>query len=303
MRNRLLLLCALLVSVRGVSGAEERLSFDRPSRVGDFLQAEINLTAQREYRFVFPGPDRPVEKQESLVTTLFADLKILEVDPEGNALCLEIRISSAGGFLNGRRFDSSLLRGKTILADLKTSPARFTDASTGKPVPPEAKALLAAVFRPPDGDTLKATLGSSVPLRPGYKWKISAKPVLTALRARGLALSPDSISAEAQIMEREKYRGYDTCRVEIKLASSGVSTLDFRLRATVWIPEDPNVNMIRLLRNGVEVIDTVFPTENPLASGSSVRVITKENLEVILVPGKEKKALPKKRSWSDFILR
>lgn len=149
MRNRLLLLCALLVSVRGVSGAEERLSFDRPSRVGDFLQVEINLTAQREYRFVFPGPDRPVEKQESLVTTLFADLKILEVDPEGNALRLEIRISSAGGFLNGRRFDSSLLRGKTILADLKTSPARFTDASTGKPVPPEAKALLAAVFRPP----------------------------------------------------------------------------------------------------------------------------------------------------------
>ena len=240
MRNRLLLLCALLVSIRGVSGAEERLSVDRPSRVGDFLQAEINLTAQREYRFVFPGPDRPVEKQESLVTTLFADLKILEVDPEGNALRLEIRISSAGGFLNGRRFDSSLLRGKTILADLKTSPARFTDASTGKPVPPEAKALLAAVFRPPDGDTLKATLGSSVPLRPGYK---------------------------------------------------------------VWVPEDPDVNVIRLLRNGVEVIDTVFPTENPLASGSSVRVITKENLEVILVPGKEKKALPKKRSWSDFILR
>ena len=78
MKNRLLLLCALLVSVRGLSEAEERLSFDRPSRVGDFLQAEINLTAQREYRFVFPGPDRPVEKQESLVTTLFADLKILE---------------------------------------------------------------------------------------------------------------------------------------------------------------------------------------------------------------------------------
>lgn len=69
------------------------------------------------------------------------------------------------------------------------------------------------------------------------------------------------------------------------------------------VPEDPDVNVIRLLRNGVEVIDTVFPTENPLASGSSVRVITKENLEVILVPGKEKKALPKKRSWSDFILR
>ena len=80
MRNRLLLLCVLLVSIRGVSGAEERLSFDRPSRVGDFLQAEINLTAQRDYRFVFPGPDRPVEKQESLVTTLFADLKILEVN-------------------------------------------------------------------------------------------------------------------------------------------------------------------------------------------------------------------------------
>lgn len=301
--KRLFLTLVLLCFMLPVFPAEQRLSLDRPSKAGDFFQAEISLTAQREYRFVFPGPDRPVKKQESLVTTIFADLKVLEVNAEGSPVRLEVRISSAGGFLNGRRIDSSLLKGKTILADLQTAPARFTEHPSGKAVSAEGAALLGAIFRPPDGDTLKNTLGNSVPLRPGYKWKISARPVLNSLRARGLSLNPDAVTAEARIAEREKYRGFDVCRVEMDLASEGISTLDFRLRATLWIPVDPSVNVIRLLRNGVEVVDTVFPNENPLAAGSSVRVITKENLEAVLIPAKEKKELPKKRSWSDFILR
>lgn len=293
----------LAFAVLTASAAEQRLSFDRPSKPGDFFNAEINLTAQREYKFILPGPDKPVEKQESLVATIFADLKVLEVNAEGSPVRMELRISSAGGYLNGARFDSALLNKKTVLADLRKTPALFTDQATGTPVAPSAADLLGAVFRPPTGDTLKNTLGSSVPLIVGRKWKISARPVLESLRIRGLVLSPDSITAEARIAEKEKYRGIETCRVEINLASSGVSTLDFRLRATVWVPLDPARNVIRTLRNGVEVVDTVLPNDNPLAAGSSVRVITKENLEAILIPAAEKKDLPKKSSWSDFILR
>ena len=50
------------------------------------------------------------------------------------------------------------------------------------------------------------------------------------------------------------------------------------------------------------MVDTVLPGDNPLASGSTLRVVTQEVLEAVVVPAEEKTA-PKKRSWSDFILR
>ena len=293
----------LALTVLTVSAAEQRLSFVRPSKTGDFFNAEINLAAQREYKFILPGPGKPVEKQESLTATFFADLKVLEVDRAGSPLRLELRISSAGGFLNGNRFDSALLNRKTVIADLRSPPARFTDKATGQAVAPSAAALLGAVFRPPTGDTLSNTLGSSAPLQIGYKWNISALPVLQSLRKRGLVLSPDSITAQAKIAEKENYRGVETCRVDVDIASSGVSTLDFRLRSSVWVPLDPKRNIVRTLRTGVEVVDTVLPGDNPLAAGSSMRVISKESLEAILLPAQEKKELPKTGFWTDFILR
>lgn len=159
------------------------------------------------------------------------------------------------------------------------------------------------MFRPPTDNTLSNTLGNSAPLQIGYKWNISALPVLQSLRKRGLVLSPDSVTAQARIAEKENYRGIETCRVEVDIASSGVSTLDFRLRTQVWVPLDPNRNIVRTLRTGVEVVDTVLPNDNPLAAGSSVRVISREHLEAILLPAQEKKELPKSNSWTDFILR
>ena len=60
--------------------AEQFLSFDRPTRAGDSFRAEINLASSREYKFVLAGPDKPIVKQESLSVTMFAGMKVLEVN-------------------------------------------------------------------------------------------------------------------------------------------------------------------------------------------------------------------------------
>ena len=279
-----------------------RLSFDRPSKPGAYFNAEISLTAVREYTIALPGPDKPVERRESLNATLFADIKVLEVNETGAPVRLEIRISSCGGFLNGHRFNSELLNRKTVLADLRGKKTRFTDSATGAELEPSAAALLSAVFRPASNGALKNTLGASAPLTPGDKWKISARPVLDSLHARGLKVEPSSLKAEAVIAGTEKFRGIETCRVKVELSSSDTDAVDFRFQTTIWVPLDPALNVIRTSRNGVEVVDTVLPGDNPLASGSTLRVVTQEVLEAVVVPAEEKTA-PKKRSWSDFILR
>lgn len=278
-----------------------RLSFDRPSKPGAYFNAEISLTAVREYTIALPGPDKPVERRDSLNATLFADIKVMEVNEAGAPVRLEIRISSSGGFLNGHRFNSELLNRKTVLADLRGKNPRFTDAATGAALAPSAAALLSAVFRPAGG-SLKDTLGASAPLIPGYKWKISALPVLDSLHERGLKIAPSSLKAEAMIAGTEKLRGIESCRVKVELSSSDTDAVDFRFQTTIWVPLDPALNVIRTSRNGVEVIDTALPGDNPFASGSTVRVVTQEVLEAVVVPAEEK-ATPKKRSWSDFILR
>ena len=122
------MLPALLIALTllSASAAEPpRLSFDRPSKPGAYFNAEISLTAVREYTIALPGPDKPIERRESLNATLFAGIKVLEVDETGAPVRLEIRISSSGGFLNGRRFNSVLLNRKTVLADLRGGTSRF----------------------------------------------------------------------------------------------------------------------------------------------------------------------------------
>lgn len=302
MKKMLPALLIALTLLTAFAAEPPRLSFDRPSKPGAYFNAEISLTAVREYTIALPGPDKPVERRESLNATLFAGIKVLEVDETGAPVRLEIRISSSGGFLNGRRFNSVLLNRKTVLADLRGGTSHFSDAATGSALEPSAAALLSAVFRLP-AVSLKNTLGASAPLTPGYKWKISARPVLDSLHARGLKMEPSSLKAEAVIAGTEKLRGIESCRVKVELSSSDTDAVDFRFQTTIWVPLDPALNVIRTSRNGVEVIDTALPGDNPLASGSTVRVVTQEVLEAVVIPAEEKTAEPKKRSWSDFILR
>ena len=283
--------------------AEQILSFDRPTRVGDSFRAEINLAFSREYKFVLAGPDKPVVRNESLSVTLFAGMKVLEVNSVGNPNRMELQVSMVGGYLDGKAFDASLLMGKSVLCDLRRLPCRFMYTDTKQSVPREARRLLGAVFHVPPENTLKNTLGDGIVPAPGKKWNISALPVIESLKQRGFSLKGDSIEAVAKIDGKDNFRGIDCWQVTASILSRDVPNLDFRLKAELWIPADPNRNVIRTIRSGVEVVDRMLPMDNPVSAGSSVRVITNETMEAILMPSDGTKDVPKKSSWSDFILR
>ena len=286
-----------------VVSAEQILSFDRPTRAGDSFRAEINLAFTREYKFVLAGPDKPVLKQESLSVTLFAGMKVREVNSVGNPNLLELQISMVGGYLDGKAFDASLLMGKTVLCDLRRSPCHFTYADTRQKIPREARRLLGAIFHVPPENTLKNTLGDSIVPVAGKKWNISALPVIESLKLRGFDLKGDSIESVAKIDGKDNFRGVDCWQVTASILSRDVPNLDFRLKAELWIPADPKLNVIRTIRSGVEVVDRMLPMDNPVSAGSSVRVITNETMEAILMPSAGKPETPKKKSsWSDFIL-
>ena len=128
--------------------------------------------------------------------------------------------------------------------------------------------------------------------------------MIESLKRRGFDLKGDSIESIAKIEGKDNFRGIDCWQVTASILSRDVPNLDFRLKAELWIPSDPKRNVIRTIRSGVEVVDRMLPMDNPVSAGSSVRVITNETMEAILIPSKgEKKAPPKQSSWSDFILR
>lgn len=283
--------------------AASPLSFDRKAKAGDYFQTEITLNAEREYKFTLTGPGKPVLKQESIVLTLFGGMKVLEVNAHGNPSRIELRIDNISGRVNGKDLDPEALNGKSIIGDLRRNPVRFVFSDTGKPVSKNAHFVLGSLFRVPAENSLKDTLGTGMIPEKKKRWKISAMPVLQSLRERGFRLSGDSILADAVFEERERCRKTDCWKVVVNIMSKETQSLDFRLKAELWIPIDPNIHVIRMIRTGVEVINRPLPPENPFAAGSDVRVITKERLEAVLLPAKEPpRTIPKKKEWSDFLL-
>lgn len=287
-----------------LSAAGPALSFDRKAAPGDYFQAEISLNAEREYKFKLNGPEKPVMKMESIVLTLFGGMKVLEVNPWGNPSRIELRIVNLSGTLNGTEIESAALNGKTVTGDLRKYPVRFTFSDTGRPVPRPAHLALSALFRVPAQNSLKDTFGSEMVPEKGKRWKISAMPIMESLRARGFRISGDSILADALFEDRERFRKTDCWKVTASIMSKDMQTLDFRLKAELWIPTDPNGNIIRMIRTGTEVISRPLPAENPFSAGSDVRVISKERLEAVLIPSKEPpRTVPKNKEWSDFLLK
>ena len=294
----------LFLLAAALSAAEGELSFDRKVKQGDYFQAEITLNAEREYKFILSGPGKPVLKQDSLVLTLFGGMKVLEVNQYGNPSLIELRIDNISGTLNGTNLDSADLNGKVITGDLRKYPVRFLFSDTGKPIPRKAQLALSSLFRVPAENSLKDTLGTGMIPQNGKRWKISALPILESLKKRGFQITGDSILADAVFEGRERYRKTDCWKVVVNITSREMQTLDFRLKAELWIPVDPDKNVIRMIRTGTEVIDRPLPPENPISAGSEVRVITKERLEAVLIPAKEPpRTIPKNKEWSDFLLR
>ncbi len=282
--------------------AEEAVDFNRSAGIGDTYDTEIKLTASREYRFTVPGSEKPLIRNESANLTLFGRLRIVGVDKNGSMEQFHLKISLAGGYLNGLPFNSSLLNGKTVLAKLSPEPV-FT-VEDGKPLTGKAVAFLSSVFRKPPENSMRDTFGSPRVLKPKDRWPLDTSSLRNALKKRGIHLEKDAIQGRAEVLGRHVYRGCDVYEIRATVESKTTPDLDFRITASILLPVENRLNVLRLIRDGKEIVSRKLPDGDPVSAGTRVRVISTERLEVILLPVKKEESEDRKSpSWSDFILR
>ena len=195
--------------------------------------------------------------------------------------------SIPGGTLNGRRVDPALLKGRKIRADLEKFPCTFIPLD-GKPLAEDAVVFLSALFRQQQNISYSEILGKSKKFQPGRKWFPDTAPVLKSLAERNLPLSKANLKAQAMFENKFKVDGIECVAVVLNLSSVGTHAYDFQVKTRLILPvKNRDGGILRLAREGVEVVDRKTVSGDFAAAGSSLRIMTKEQLEVTYV-------LPKK---------
>ncbi len=282
-----LLRTILLISALCLGAAEShaaKISFVRPSKAGEIQHAKLALTLSREYLFDLPGTENGVRKQETLTAVFEGRIKVLEVNQAGNPVVCEITPAKCGGLANGRSLDLAVLKDAVIHADMKTFPCRFT-LGNGTKVSRDAQIFLASLFRIQPETSLSDTLGKEADSGTGKVWTPDSAPILDSLRARGFTLAKSDILASARIQGREKFNRLECVRITIEFETKKSIGIDFRLHAKITLPENArDGGVLKMERDGVEVVDRRVSSGEPAAEGTRVRVITKENMLVVLLP-------------------
>lgn len=277
--------CILLtLSIFSLAASAQEIFFDRPDTVGKTQTAQLRLKLSRDYTFMIPGAGKPIRKLETMDLVLLTDWKIERVNQSGLPVMLTLMPRVLGGTLNGRKIDPALLQGRKIRAGLGSYPCMFI-ASDGKPLSDDAIVILSALFRPQQGITYADILGKSQTYKPGKRWLPDLTKVLDSLSQRNVKIEKKNINAYAMFENKLKVNGMDCVSVALNLSSAGTHAYDFQVRTKMIFPvKKHDGGILRLSREGVEVVDRKMISGDFAAAGASVRIITKEQMEVTYAP-------------------
>ena len=296
------ILCFLLI----LSGelAAQTIDFDRPSRIGEERSARIRQRLTREYTFLLPGAGEPIKTVETMDLVMLAGIKVLEVNDKKLPVKLEIRPEILGGTLNGRRIVPEELIGKTFIGDLSSYPCMFSSAD-GTPLSKNAETVLAALFRVQSGASYSEILGKPRKFQPKERWTLNADPILRSLAGRELRqeVSPEKIQSLAVFGPEFKVDGIPCTVVDLTFRTMGTHSYDFRTKVKLTLPiKKSDGGMLRLQREGVEVVDRKIISNDPAAAGASVHLVTTEQMEAVYV-SPSKPARPAKNQFFQNIFR
>lgn len=287
MIRRLSIFALIFLTVCPLSA--QMISFDRKETVGSVKTALLKLKLSREYLFMIPGAGKPIRKLETMDLVLLTEIKVEKVNQKGQPVSLLLTPSVSGGTLNGRRVDSAPLKGRKIRAELEKFPCTFTTLD-GKPLPDDAVVFLSALFRQQQNISYSDILGKVKKFQPGGKWLPNTAPILKSLADRKLPLNKTNLKAQAMFENKFKVEGIECAAVVLNLSSVGTHAYDFQVKTRLILPvKSEDGGIVRLAREGVEVVDRKSVSGDIAAAGSSLRIMTKEQLEVTYV-------LPKKSS-------
>lgn len=274
-------LCLILLSSIPLSA--QMISFDRKETVGSFRKAQLRLKLSREYLFMIPGAGKPIRKMETIDLVLLMGIKVEKLNSKGHPDTLLLTPEVLGGSLNGRRVKATSLKGRQIRAGLGSFPCSFT-ALDGKPLSEEESVILAALFRPQQDIPFSDILGKSQRYQPGGRWYPNVQPIIKSLAERNVPVQKRNLSGLATFENKFRINGIECVAVVLNLSSVGTHAYDFQVKTRLILPvKKEDGGIVRLAREGVEVIDRKMVSGDVAAAGSSIRIMTKEQMEVTYI--------------------
>ena len=320
LRTVLLILC-LTFSAGAVSAPallaadsdEVELHFDGRPKVGEPYQLYVNSQQIRTYRMKLVGIANPPRRRETHDIHAVGELVYQSLDP----LVIQFKVESLSQTVDGETIDYAPLAGMTAVirpegVNLRDVPLGVDDdaaaAVLGGPVDsgggktkkeiremlPGARRLITSMFAAPL-DRPEDYLGKSRKVKPGGKWNASAQPMLDAIKATGLELAPDQVSATAAYDNASKIGDIPIRHVYFKAESANVPGYDFKLEVFFSFPAAGDDAPLRVERSATEVVNKAIPEGVPGFSGSVMDCITTDQTDFALI---RKSALKgKKRNW------
>jgi len=307
----------LLPSLLDAKDAKEvELKFDGRPKVGEPYLISVNTRQVRTYRMKLVGINNPPRRRETHEIHAAGELVYQSLDP----LVIQFKVEMLSQVVDGVKTDYAPLAGMTAIVrssgvNLRDIPlgtdedaaesvlgggsAGSGGAKTTKEIRemlPGARRLIASMFAAPL-DRPEDYLGKTCKVAPGGKWTASAKPMLEAIKANGLELAEDKVTATATYSNatKDNASGIAAQKVYFLAESANIPGYDFKLEVYFTFPDGGGDAPLQIDRSATEVVNRAIPEGVPGFSGSVMDCVTTDQSEVVMVRKSLLKA--KKKNW------
>ena len=309
---------ALLLSahLEAGDGKKAELRFDGRPKTGEPYVISVNTRQVRTYRMKLVGINNPPRRRETHEIHAVGELVYQSLDP----LVVQFKVEMLSQTVDGEKTDYAPLAGMTAI--VRSSGVNLRDIPLGtdenaaasvlgggsgetsgaktkeeiRAMLPGVRRLIASMFSAPL-DHPEDYLGKTREARPGEQWTASAKPMLEAIKANGLELSEDRVTATATYINPSKLlEGNIPAQNVFFLAESGnIPGYDFKLEVHFLFPDGGGDAPLRIERSATEVVNRAIPEGVPGFSGSVMDCVTTDQSEIVMVRKSLMKA--KKKNW------
>ena len=325
LRTAILFCCAVILTAGLVllpalldakDAKEVELKFDGRPKVGEPYVISVNTRQVRTYRMKLVGIDNPPRRRETHEIHAVGELVYQSLDP----LVIQFKVEMLSQVVDGVKTDYAPLAGMTAVVrssgvNLRDIPlgtdedaaesvlgggsSEQNKAKTTKEIRemlPGARRLIAAMFAAPL-DRPEEYLGKTRKVKPGDKWTASAKPMLEAIKANGLELAEDKVTATATYSNatKDNASGIAAQKVYFLAESANIPGYDFKLEVYFSFPDGGGDAPLQIDRSATEVVNRAIPEGVPGFSGAVMDCVTTDQSEIVMVRKSQLKA--KKKNW------
>ncbi len=281
-----LLLAAPAPAQDAPASAGEAIQFDRPIAKGSSFDCEINAASAKTITLSVPGVERPLSRNDSVSVMISGRMDVLATTPAGTPSRIRFTTKNANGSIDGARVDLSELKGKPLLAELKSPRCEFRfESPLDGELSRNSLRALSSVFHPASDGGLAEVMGTDASLSIGSSWRPPLTLLLEQLAKRGIKLSEKDFDALAVLKGRESFRGVDCWRIEERIDTRNTPGIELRLDFSILLPCSPaDGGARRIVRSGREFVKKSLPDKNPMSAGHEVQAEVRDSMNATIVP-------------------